>query len=82
MFTKEEYLHSLERICRMSGFRNAGWKFGLTYRSLRLSMLLEPDRREILRERRKALLAAWKEFASQFGKGGERMKTTDWNKRM
>lgn len=83
MFTKDEYLHSLERTYRTSGFRNAGRWFGLAYRNLRMSMLLSPERRDSVRDRRQALLDAWKEFASQFSKGGERrMKTTDWNKRM
>jgi hypothetical protein len=71
MYTKEEFAHALQTKLRTSSFQNAGHWFGLVYRSLRLSMLLEPDRREILRERRKALLAAWREFAIQHQKGGE-----------
>ncbi|MDT3416139.1 hypothetical protein QO009_002007 [Brevibacillus aydinogluensis] len=71
MFAKDEFAASLERTYRTSGFQNAGHWFGLVYRSLRMSMLLEPDRREILRECRKALLAAWREFAIQHQKGGE-----------
>ncbi|MFY0545493.1 hypothetical protein [Brevibacillus sp. H7] len=68
MFTKDEYFHTFGRISRKSGFRNAGRIFGLTYRNLRLSMNWEPERRESYRERRHALLAAWKEFVAQLRK--------------
>ncbi|MBO8164673.1 MAG: hypothetical protein H0Z34_13310 [Brevibacillus sp.] len=64
MFTKEEFAHSLERTYRTSGFHNAGRWFGLVYRSLRLSMFIEPDK-EGIRKQRKELLVAWKEFCAQ-----------------
>ncbi|NGQ95050.1 hypothetical protein G3578_07610 [Brevibacillus sp. SYP-B805] len=65
MITKDEFAALLERRNRTNGFRNAGHWFGLTYRRLRFSMLLNPEHRDILRERRQVLLAAWKEFVSQ-----------------
>lgn len=65
MSTVGEFKQSLERIGRTSGFRNAGRWFGLTYRSLRLSMVCEPKRREGYREQRQALLTAWMEFVTQ-----------------
>jgi hypothetical protein len=68
MFTKDEFAASLERTYRTSGFQNAGRMFGLVYRSLRMSMLLEPDRGKNLRERRKALLAAWQSLPVNIGK--------------
>ena len=73
MFTKEEFAHSLERTYRTSGVHNAGRWFGLVYRSLRLSMFIEPDKdvKDRISQKRQELLATWKEFAGRFRKGGD-----------
>ncbi len=73
MFTKEEFAHSLEQTYRTSGLQNAGRWFGLVYRSLRLSMFIEPDKdvKDRISQKRQELLATWKEFACRFRKGGD-----------
>ncbi len=67
-------MHLLEQKFRTSGFHNASRWFGLVYRDMRLSMLLQPELREVIREQRREVLAAWKEFAARFVIGGVKVQ--------